>query len=134
MTPAEIRKEILDILEDIAPDEDLGELQDAVPFREQLELDSMDFLDIVMHSGDLELWLEECRVEDGSDIDGKTAKEAAIRTRTGSNVLAIRRHDQGAILTNPPSEMRFEPGEILIALGTHEQLQTLAELAGDRKA
>lgn len=48
MTPAEIRQEIIDILEDIAPDEDLSELKDDVPFREQLELDSMDFLDIVM--------------------------------------------------------------------------------------
>lgn len=48
MTSAEIRNEILDILGDIAPDEDLSNLQDEVPFREQLELDSMDFLDIVM--------------------------------------------------------------------------------------
>lgn len=48
MTPAEIREEILDILSDIAPDEDLSGLVDEKPFREQLELDSMDFLDIVM--------------------------------------------------------------------------------------
>ena len=48
MTPAEIRTEIISILEDIAPDEDLTNLQDDVPFREQMELDSMDFLDIVM--------------------------------------------------------------------------------------
>ena len=48
MIPAEIREEILDILENIAPDEDLSDLQDDKPFREQLELDSMDFLDIVM--------------------------------------------------------------------------------------
>ncbi len=48
MTPADIREEILDILEDIAPDEDLGDLKDDIAFREQLELDSMDFLDIVM--------------------------------------------------------------------------------------
>lgn len=48
MTPAEIREEILDILGDIAPDEDLQTLKDEVPFRDQLELDSMDFLDIVM--------------------------------------------------------------------------------------
>ena len=48
MSPAEIRDEIIDILNDIAPDEDLGELKDEVAFREQLELDSMDFLDIVM--------------------------------------------------------------------------------------
>jgi acyl carrier protein len=48
MTPVEIRDEILDILSDIAPDEDLSNLQDDVAFREQVELDSMDFLDIVM--------------------------------------------------------------------------------------
>jgi len=48
MTNAEIREEIFDILTDIAPDEDLSDLQDEVAFREQLELDSMDFLDIVM--------------------------------------------------------------------------------------
>ena len=48
MTPAEIRDEIIDILENIAPDEDVTDLDDAKPFREQLELDSMDFLDIVM--------------------------------------------------------------------------------------
>lgn len=48
MTSDQIREEILDILQDIAPDEDLSGLDDDTPFREQLELDSMDFLDIVM--------------------------------------------------------------------------------------
>jgi len=48
MTPGEIRNEILDILSEIAPDEDLSSLDDSVAFREQIELDSMDFLDIVM--------------------------------------------------------------------------------------
>jgi acyl carrier protein len=48
MTPAEIRQEVIDILQDIAPDEEMDELVDDKPFREQLELDSMDFLDIVM--------------------------------------------------------------------------------------
>ena len=48
MNTAEIREEVLEILRDIAPDEDLSQLDDNVRFREQLELDSMDFLDIVM--------------------------------------------------------------------------------------
>jgi acyl carrier protein len=48
MTPAEVKEVILDILEGIAPDEDLSGLKDDVALREQLELDSMDFLDIVM--------------------------------------------------------------------------------------
>ena len=48
MTPAKIRDEIIDILENIAPDEDFSNLTDDQSFQEQVELDSMDFLDIVM--------------------------------------------------------------------------------------
>jgi len=48
MNPDEIKLVILDILASIAPDEDLSNLDDDVAFREQMELDSMDFLDIVM--------------------------------------------------------------------------------------
>ena len=48
MLPAEIREEVLEILKDITPDDDLSDLKDDQPFRDQLELDSMDFLDIVM--------------------------------------------------------------------------------------
>jgi len=48
MNPEEIRQILVDILSRIVPDEDLSALKDDVPFREQIELDSMDFLDIVM--------------------------------------------------------------------------------------
>ncbi len=48
MTPSDIRNVIIDILSDISPDSDLSALDDSVALREQLELDSMDFLDIVM--------------------------------------------------------------------------------------
>ncbi|MBN2217758.1 MAG: acyl carrier protein [Pirellulales bacterium] len=48
MTASEIREAILSILSDLAPDEDLSQLKEDVPLRDQLELDSMDFLDIVM--------------------------------------------------------------------------------------
>ncbi len=48
MSADQIRQVILNILIRIAPDNDLTNLKDEVPFREQMELDSMDFLDIVM--------------------------------------------------------------------------------------
>ena len=48
MTAVDIREEIIDILSDIVPDEDTSNIIDEKPLREQLELDSMDFLDIVM--------------------------------------------------------------------------------------
>ena len=48
MTREQIRQAILDIIHDIAPDENLSNVKDDVRLREQLDLDSMDFLDIVM--------------------------------------------------------------------------------------
>ena len=48
MSADQIRQVIMNILVRIAPDNDLSNLKDEVPFREQMELDSMDFLDIVM--------------------------------------------------------------------------------------
>ena len=48
MSPAEIRAKVIEILADILPDDDLSQLKDDMPLREQVELDSMDFLDIVM--------------------------------------------------------------------------------------
>jgi len=48
MTGAEIKEAVTNILSDIAPDDDLTNLKEDVAFRDQLDLDSMDFLDIVM--------------------------------------------------------------------------------------
>lgn len=48
MTDEEIVIAIKDIIATIAPDEDLAGLEPDVRLRDQIELDSMDFLDIVM--------------------------------------------------------------------------------------
>ena len=48
METTEVREKIADIISDIALDEDLSTLDDSQPLRDQLDLDSMDFLDIVM--------------------------------------------------------------------------------------
>jgi acyl carrier protein len=48
MTNDEIRATILEIIAQITPDEDLSNLKGDIPIREQVELDSMDFLDIIM--------------------------------------------------------------------------------------
>jgi acyl carrier protein len=48
MTNDQCQKVVLDIIADIAPDEDLSNVKPDVRLRDQLQLDSMDFLDIVM--------------------------------------------------------------------------------------
>jgi acyl carrier protein len=48
MTKEEISQAIIDIINDILPEGDCSGVDPDVRLRDQLELDSMDFLDIVM--------------------------------------------------------------------------------------
>lgn len=48
MTKDDVKQIVLDIIAEIAPDEDLSDIKPDVRLRDQLDLDSMDFLDIVM--------------------------------------------------------------------------------------
>jgi len=48
MTKEEIKSVLMEIVAEIIPDEDLTNLKYDIPIREQVELDSMDFLDIIM--------------------------------------------------------------------------------------
>ncbi len=48
MTKEEIKTSLLDIISEIVPDEDISNLKGDSPIRDQIELDSMDFLDIIM--------------------------------------------------------------------------------------
>lgn len=48
MTKDEIRATVLRVLGDIAPEADLNRLKPDVNFRDQLDIDSMDFLNFVI--------------------------------------------------------------------------------------
>jgi len=48
VTREEIIKLILDLIHESVPSEDLSDVDPQIPLRDQLELDSVDFLNIVM--------------------------------------------------------------------------------------
>lgn len=48
MNPKQVRQAVLDALGDIAPEADLTTLDPAVPFREQLDIDSVDLVNFVV--------------------------------------------------------------------------------------
>lgn len=89
-----------------------------------------DFLDRVMHSREVEFWIEETRVEPASRLAGRPLGEAGIAAATGVNLLALARQGDGVLLTNPGEATRLEAGDVLIGFGTREQLARLARLAG----
>jgi voltage-gated potassium channel len=92
-----------------------------------------EFLDVVMHDGSLEFRLEEVSVTSGSPLAGRTLRDAHIRDRTGALVLAVR-DAAGRFTTNPPPETLIAPAQILIAIGTSEQLASLATVASEPSA
>jgi len=48
MKAEEIRTMILEVIHEIVPDEDLNNLKGDIRIRDQIEMDSMDFLDVIM--------------------------------------------------------------------------------------
>jgi len=48
MKAEEIRSLIVEVIQEILPDEDLSNLKADVRIRDQIEMDSMDFLDMIM--------------------------------------------------------------------------------------
>lgn len=92
----------------------------------------VEFLDVVMRSGDLELRIEEIKVNEESNMNGKSLIECNVRGDTGVNVLAIRRHD-GRLYTHFPSGFTLNADDLLIGLGTQSQLSLLAQRAGDQR-
>ncbi len=88
----------------------------------------VDFVDVVMHDGTLEFRLEELTVSPASPLAGGTLRSAQLRDRTGALVLAIRRPD-GGFLTNPSPEDVIQAGDVLISVGTAQQLGMLVRYA-----
>jgi acyl carrier protein len=48
MSPTEIRTVVLEVLGEIAPEASSASIDDTTPLRDQLDLDSMDFLNFVI--------------------------------------------------------------------------------------
>jgi voltage-gated potassium channel len=88
----------------------------------------VDFVDVVMHDGSLKFRLEDVTLVSGSVLAGKTLRSAHLRDETGALVLAIRRPD-GRFVTNPLPEDTIEAGDVLISIGTAEQLEALVAFA-----
>ncbi len=60
------------------------------------------------------------RVQDESPVAGLTLAESQIRSRTGAAVVAVKRGDEA--ISNPPPDTRLEAGDVVLILGTKEQV------------
>ena len=86
-----------------------------------------EFVDVVMHERSLEFRMQEFDVSEKSPLAGKTLREADLRKRTGVLILALRRVD-GSFTTNPDPSLVIEPHQVLIAVGTDDDIARLDDL------
>ena len=68
---------------------------------------------------------EEIELTERSPIAGRSLRETQLRDRTGALVLAVREPD-GTFRTNPPPDTRIHAGQVIIAIGTQQELDALA--------
>jgi voltage-gated potassium channel len=80
-----------------------------------------EYLDSMAYGANLEIRLEELELPADAEVVGKTIQESAIRKRTGTTILAIKKGD-GRILTNPEVSTVLNPSDRLILVGTAEQI------------
>jgi len=86
----------------------------------------VDVLD-TLHHGMAEIVVEEMLVKQGMAAVGKTVDEAGLLSPNAAKLLAIRRRD-GTLHVNPGPGLRLEEGDLLIALGSEDQLLVSAAM------
>jgi voltage-gated potassium channel len=88
----------------------------------------MDFVDGVLTGADRAYYMEEFLLAPENCIYvGKTLKDAQLRLQSGSLVLAIRRVD-GNLIVGPTGDTILCEGDMLICMGTAEQLRKLNQI------
>ena len=75
--------------------------------------------------------LESYRIEEGSRLAGQTLAEANLRGQTGAMVLAIQ--SNGQVRPNPGPSATFAAGDVVLMLGSPEQLSKAAALFSGAK-
>ncbi len=90
----------------------------------------MKFLDVVTRDREFKVRLTEIGIAAGSEFADRSLAECDIRSTTGVNVLAVRR--AGSYTPNPSRDFVLRPEDLLICLGTAEQIAVFGARAGIR--
>ncbi len=89
----------------------------------------IEFLDVVMHSADIEIFMEEMKVRKGSRMVGVTMADARRMCTSGANIVAVVKQDGDRLMVEPSVDTVIEEGDMLIVIGTRKQLGQIEEVA-----
>jgi voltage-gated potassium channel len=85
------------------------------------------FLDAVMTATGPDLHMAEVEVHRTCAQAGKTIRDIRVRHQTGAIIVALRKRD-GTFDTTPEPDVTVEPGDVIVGVGTTEELQRLEDL------
>lgn len=85
------------------------------------------FLDVVSMAGGADFQLEEIEVPATCEAAGNSIRKLRVRDRTGAIIIALRKRD-GTFDTTPSPDALLEVGDVLIGVGTADELRALEEL------
>jgi voltage-gated potassium channel len=88
----------------------------------------VDFVEIATSSANLELSMEQVRIENGSSLDGRSLADAGLRQRFSVVVVGILRA-AGQMEFNPAPETVIAAGDHLVVLGSPTNLKDLEQAA-----
>ena len=85
-----------------------------------------DFVELATTGRDLQFLLEEVRIPEDSPVCGKSILELELRSKTGAIIIAMVK--EGRVIKSPEPTEKLEAGDLLIALGSREEIERLEEL------
>jgi voltage-gated potassium channel len=91
------------------------------------------FLDTVTTATGTDLQLAEIEVRETCPAAGRTIRELRVRHETGAIIVALRKPD-GTFDTTPEPEVLLEPGDVLIGVGSPDEIRRLEDLFAPREA
>jgi voltage-gated potassium channel len=91
------------------------------------------FLDIASTAAGPELRFEEIEVKSTCAAAGNSIRDLRIRQETGAVIVALRKAD-GSFDTTPAPDVMLEPGDVMIAVGTPDELRALEEMFAPAEA
>ncbi|MBF2014713.1 MAG: potassium channel protein [Rivularia sp. T60_A2020_040] len=90
----------------------------------------MDFVDGIISGRGRELYMEEVLIDHNTcPFVGQSLGQARLRGQTGALVLAIRRAN-GELIGGPTADTILMSGDVMISMGTAEQLRALNKILG----
>jgi voltage-gated potassium channel len=90
------------------------------------------FLDVVTTATGPDLQLAEIEVRETSTAAGRTIRDLRIRHETGALIVALRRAD-GTFDTTPEPDTPIAVGDVLIGVGSPDEIRALEDLFGPRE-